>query len=77
MCGEEQVRENIMLREILFGIGVIGLAIFILILLLLPLVCTIILGTFLATNLGFTGLVWWAFVILFYLIIMGILGLLA
>ena len=66
-----------MLRELLLGIGVGGLAIFVLIILLLPLVCTIILGTYLATSLGFTGLVWWAFVILFYLIIMGILGLLA
>lgn len=66
-----------MLREILLGIGVIGLTIFILIILLLPLICTIILGTFIATSLGFTGLVWWAFVILFYLIIIGVLGLLA
>ena len=66
-----------MLRELLLGIGVVGLAIFVLIILLLPLVCTIILGTFITTSLGFTGLVWWAFVILFYLIIMGILGLLA
>lgn len=66
-----------MFRELLLGIGVVGLVIFILILLLLPLVCTIILGTYLATALGLSGLVWWAFVILFYLIIMGILGLLA
>lgn len=66
-----------MFKEVLLGIGVIGLAIFFLIILLLPLVCTIILGTFLATSLGLNGLVWWAFVILFYLIIMGILGLLA
>lgn len=66
-----------MFRELLLGIGVIGLAIFVLIILLLPLICTIILGTFIATSLGLTGLVWWAFVILFYLIIMSILGLLA
>ena len=66
-----------MIREILLGIGVIGLAIFILIILLLPLVCTIILGTFLATSFGLSGLVWWAFVILFYIILMGVLGLLA
>ena len=65
-----------MIRELLLGIGVVGLVMFILILLLLPLVCTIILGTYLATALGFTGLVWWAFVILFYIIIMGVLGLL-
>lgn len=66
-----------MIKELLLGIGVIGLAIFILIILLLPLICTIILGTFLATSLGLSGLVWWAFVILFYIILMGVLGLLA
>ena len=64
-----------MLQEMLIGIGVIGLAIFICILILLPLICTIILGTYFATILGLTGLVWWAFVIMFYLIIMGILSL--
>ena len=63
-----------MLREILLGIGVIGLVLFICILVLLPLLCTIILGTYFATALGLTGLVWWAFVIMFYLIIMGVLG---
>ena len=65
-----------MFRELLLGIGVVGLVMFVLILLLLPLVCTIILGTYLATALGLSGLVWWAFVILFYIIIMGVLGLL-
>lgn len=66
-----------MFRELLLGIGVVGLVIFILILLLLPLICTIILGTYFATTLGLTGIVWWAFVIIFYIIIMGVLGLLA
>ncbi len=66
-----------MFRELLLGIGVVGLVVFVLLLLLLPLICTIILGTYLATALGLSGLVWWAFVILFYIIIMGVLGLLA
>ena len=66
-----------MFRELLLGIGVVGLVMFVLLLLLLPLICTIILGTYLATALGLSGLVWWAFVILFYIIIMGVLGLLA
>lgn len=66
-----------MLQELLLGIGIVGLAIFVLILILLPLICTIILGTYFATVLGLTGLVWWAFVILFYLIIMGIIGIVA
>ena len=66
-----------MLEEVLLGIGVIGLVLFICILVLLPLICTIILGTYFATALGLTGLVWWAFVIMFYLILMGLLSILA
>ena len=65
-----------MLQELLLGIGIVGLAIFVCILVLLPLLCTIILGTFIATSLGLTGIVWWSFVIIFYLIVMGLLGLL-
>lgn len=64
-----------MLRELFIGLGMVGLMIFILILLLLPLLCTIILGTYFATFLGLTGLVWWAFVIMFYILIMGLIGL--
>lgn len=63
-----------MFKEILLGLGIIGLAIFILIILFIPLICTIILGTYLATAMGLTGIVWWAFVILFYIIIMGLIG---
>ena len=63
-----------MIREILLGLGIIGLIIFVLIVALLPLVCTIIIGTWLATTLGLTGIIWWSFVILFYIILMGILG---
>ena len=66
-----------MIKEFLLGLGVIGLILLFIIILLLPLICTIILGTYLATIFGFSGIVWWAFVILFYIIIMGILGLLA
>lgn len=66
-----------MLKELLLGIGVIGIIILIIIILFIPLLCTILLGTYFATALGLTGIVWWAFVIIFYLIIMGILGALA
>lgn len=66
-----------MIEELLIGIGVVGIILFILVLALLPFVCTIILGTYLATTLGLTGLVWWSFVIIFYLIIAGLLGLIA
>lgn len=66
-----------MIEELLLGVGVIGIILFILVLALLPFICTIILGTYLATTLGLTGLVWWSFVIIFYLIIAGLLGLIA
>lgn len=36
----------------------------------LPLGCTIILGTYFATLLGLTGVVWWSFVILFWIVLM-------
>lgn len=39
----------------------------------LPLVCTIILGTYLATLLGLTGIVWWSFVILFWIVLMSLI----
>lgn len=66
-----------MIEELLLGVGIIGIILFILVLALLPLICTIILGTYLATALGLTGWVWWSFVILFYLLIAGLLGLMA
>ena len=63
-----------MIEEVLTAIGVIGIILFILVLVLLPFVCTIVLGTYLATYIALTGLVCWAFVILFYIIIIGIIG---
>lgn len=67
----------LMIEELLIGIGIMGIILFILVLALVPFVCTIILGTYLATTLGLTGLVWWSFVIIFYLVIAGLLGLIA
>lgn len=67
----------LMIEELLIGIGVMGVILFILVLALLPFVCTIVLGTYLATTLGLTGIVWWSFVILFYLLIAGLFGLIA
>ncbi|MBP5422967.1 MAG: hypothetical protein J6Y78_11055 [Paludibacteraceae bacterium] len=64
-----------MIKELILGLGIIGLIILILMIALLPLICTIILGTYIATTIGLTGIVWWAFVILFYIIIMGIISL--
>lgn len=39
----------------------------------LPLICTIILGTYLATILGLTGIVWWSFVILFAIVLTSLI----
>lgn len=41
---------------------------------LLPLIWTIVLGTYLATVLGLTGFVWWSFVILFMILLYGLIG---
>lgn len=53
------------------GGGVIIL--FLIFIVCLPLVCTIILGTYLATLLGLTGIVWWSFVILFWIVLMSLI----
>lgn len=63
-----------MIREIILGLGLIGFILFVLMIALLPLICTLVLGTYIASSLGLTGIVWWSFVILFYLILMGLLG---
>lgn len=41
---------------------------------LLPLIWTIVLGTYLATVLGLTGFVWWSFVLLFLILLYGLIG---
>lgn len=60
-----------MFNEVLKATGIIGL---IMIILFLPLICTIILGIYMAGVLNLSGITWWAFIILFYIIIMGIIG---
>ena len=64
------------MKDWLIMLGGISVIIFILILLSIPLICTIVLGTYLATWLGLTGIVWWSFVILFWIIISALLALL-
>lgn len=54
-------------------------ALFLLLLLFLiywPLICTVVIGTYLATLLGLTGIVWWSFVILFWIILSSVIVLL-
>lgn len=53
----------------LLELGITGLILLFIIVLLLPIILTIIVGIGFANALGFTGIYWWAFIILFYLII--------
>ena len=55
-------------------IGIFSILILLLIILILPLVLTVIVGVAFANMLGLSGIVWWSFVILFYIVIAGILG---
>jgi len=66
-----------MIEDVLQIGGVLGIIIFFMIILLLPIIATIVLGIYIANALGLTGIVWWSFLIIFWLIIMGILSLLS
>ena len=55
--------------------GIAGVLLLIIVLILLPIIVTFVVGIAFANLLGFTGLTWWCFIILFYIIISGILGL--
>lgn len=62
----------------LLELGVVGVVLFAIVcLILLPVIITVLVGCAFANKLGFSGLTWWAFVILFYFIISAILGALA
>ena len=59
----------------LLELGIIGVILFIAIfIIILPVILTIIVGIGFANLLGFSGIFWWAFVILFYILISAILG---
>ena len=60
--------------DILRGLGIIGVLVLVLILILLPFILTVLVGGAFATILGFTGIVWWAWMVLFYLVITSILS---
>ena len=57
------------LREL----GMIGIVFLVILVLLLPIILTLIVGIGFANLFGFSGLTWWAFVILFYIIVGAIL----
>ena len=51
----------------------IGVAILLLIIVVcFPFICMIV-GTYLGTLLGLTGIVWWSFVILFWIVLMSLI----
>lgn len=55
-------------------LGIIGIILLVIIAVLLPIILTILVGIAFANSLGFTGIYWWAFVILFYLIVSALFG---
>lgn len=57
--------------------GVLGLIVLFVFILLIPLICTIVIGTYIATILGLTGLVWWSFVILFFIVVSAVLSMIS
>ena len=59
---------------LLEGLGIMGVILLVILVLLVPFIMTIIVGVGFANLLGFTGIYWWAFVILFYIVIGTILG---
>ena len=59
----------------LLDLGLLGIIVFIVVcLIFIPVIATIIVGIGFANLLGFTGLTWWAFLIIFYLVISAVLG---
>lgn len=73
-----ECEKKIIMDDLLEICGLIGVIIIILILfVLIPMGVTIVLGIYIANVLHLTGIVWWSFLILFYLIISGILSFLS
>lgn len=56
------------------GLGIFAVLFFISILIFLPLFVTVVAGVCVANLLGFTGVTWWCFVILFYLVVTAIIS---
>ena len=60
--------------DFIMGIGVFGIVLVFIFLICFPLICAVIVGTWAAGILGLSGAVWWAFLGLFVLIILLIIG---
>lgn len=59
---------------LLEAFGIVGIIVLLILIILIPFILTIIVGIGFANLLGFTGIYWWAFVILFYIVVGAILG---
>lgn len=57
-------------------VSTLGLWFIVFCFLLLPLVLTLVVGIAFANFFGFTGLYWWSFILLFYILVFGFLGIL-
>ena len=51
-----------------------GYVLLIILVLIIPIVATVILGTYLANYLGLSGIIWWAFVIVFFCVVSGLMN---
>lgn len=49
--------------------GILAVIAFTLLIIVIPLIVTFVLGVAIADYLGLTGIVWWSFMIIFYLVI--------
>lgn len=60
--------------DFIMGIGVFGIVLVFIFFICFPLICAVIVGMWAAGILGLSGAVWWAFLGLFVLIILLIIG---
>ena len=60
--------------DYLTGIGVIGIVVLCILIAIFLFIAPIIVAVFIANHLGLTGIVWWAFVVVIWLLIAGIIS---
>lgn len=56
------------------GITIAGILVIIFLLILIPIIATIIVGMWIANQLGLTGIVWWSFMVLFCIFVLTIIS---
>lgn len=60
--------------DYLTGAGIIGIIVLCLLVVIFLFIAPIIVAVFIANYMGLTGIIWWAFVIVIWLLISGILS---